>query len=264
MTNIKNIFQTDDKELTDEEKKARKQQYIKRLTEQFSVIPDEESARVDREIAENEEKERMRKREDNFLHTGIEEKYRKTELKDLVQSGMAKMTDSNGVELTDVGIFYDFISDIANGKPRSLWLCGEYGTGKTALAVALMHELCRRGVDCSYYKMHEVMNRLEDVKCRTSRETRTGIIHDVCCTSFRILDEIGRWIYSDWEKFYLFDITNRNYEKFKSSIYISNLKRGELAKFLGGATVDRFRGMGMTLEFTGDSFRGTDSELYTL
>lgn len=229
----------------------------------ITVVSAEEAEKRDKEIREFEAERLREARENAYQKSGIGEKFLKVELSDLVESGIAEMKDNEGNIMSDMQVFYDFINDISAGKPRALWLCGKYGTGKSVFAAAIMRELCRRGVISAYFKTHEVMQRLDDVKWHLSRETRASIIQDLCYPQFRILDEIGRYPDSKWEQFVLFDVTNKCYEAYKSSIYISNLTRKELGEFLGGAVTDRFKGFGMSIEFSGKSFRGTEKELYT-
>ena len=229
----------------------------------LTVGTDEEVAARDEEIRKHDEEVRKEARENSFRNSGIAEKFKSVELSDILRSGIAEMKDKDGNVITDINVFEKFISDIAEGKPRGLWLCGKYGTGKSVFAIALMHELCRRGVSCSYFKTHEVMQRLDDVKWHLSHETRAGIVKELCYADFRIFDEIGRYPDSKWEQFILFDVTNKCYESYKSMLFISNLTRNELGEFLGGAATDRFKGLGMTIEFSGKSFRGSEKELYT-
>lgn len=224
---------------------------------------DEEIAERDAEIARMETERLKESRESMFLRSGIAEKLKSVNLSELLESGLAEMKDTKGNVISDIKIFENFISDIVSGKPRVLLFFGEYGTGKTVFAAALMHEVCRRGVSSAYYKAHEIMQRLDDVKWHLSHETRVGIMNEICSPKFRVIDEIGRYPDEKNEQFILFDITNRCYETFKSSIYISNLTKKELGEFMGGAIIDRFRGFGMTIEFSGKSFRGTEEELYT-
>lgn len=236
---------------------------VKRAAGNVGVVSDEEAAKRDEEIRRIEAENLRKAREEMYRKSGIAKKFEAVELSDLVRSGIAEMKDKDGNVITDMRIFNDFINDVAAGKPRALWLCGKYGTGKSVFAAALMRELCRRGVSSAYFKTHEVMQRIDDVKWHLSRETRASIMQDLCRPQFRILDEIGRYPDSKWEQFVLFDVTNKCYETYKSSIYISNLTKKELGDFLGGAVTDRFKGFGMTIEFSGASFRGTEKDLYT-
>ena len=239
------------------------EEVLKSVFSGLTVGTDEEVAAREEEIRKHDEKVRKEARENSFLNSGIAEKFKSVELSDILRSGIAEMKDKDGNVITDINLFEKFISDIAKGKPRGLWLCGKYGTGKSVFAIALMHELCRRGVSCSYFKTHEVMQRLDDVKWHLSHETRAGIVKELCHADFRIFDEIGRYPDSKWEQYILFDVTNKCYESSKSMLFISNLTRNELGEFLGGAVVDRFKGLGMTIEFSGKSFRGSEKELYT-
>lgn len=258
--------------MIDEQKKDKKKDeepikkadgVLKNVLADVRLGTDEEIAELDAEIARMETERLKESRESMFLRSGIAEKLKSVNLSELLESGLAEMKDGKGNPINDIKIFDDFISDIVGGKPRALLIYGEYGTGKSVFTTALMHELCRKGVSCAYYKSHEIMQRLDDVKWHLSRETRAGIMYEICSPNFRVIDEIGRFPDSKTEQFVLFDVTNRCYETFKSSIFISNLTRNELVNFIGGAVIDRFKGLGMTIEFSGKSFRGSEKELYT-
>ena len=239
------------------------QNLVSSLFEKFNQIKDEEAESYERELEEKKAEITRQRREEAYIKSGIAEKFEKVELSDLLQSGLAEMRDKDGNVIDNVQVINDFISDVVKGKPRAILIFGEYGTGKSVFSLAVMHELCKQGVSCAYFKSHEVMQRLEDVKWHCSEESRQGIIGSVCKPRFRIIDEVGRYPDMKGEQFVLYDVTNRCYESYKSSIYITNLTKKELAEFYGGAVIDRFKGVGMTIEFTGKSFRGTEKELYT-
>lgn len=235
---------------------------VKNVLAGITVVPDEEAAERDMQIRKMESENLRKAREEMYQKSGIAEKFSKVEFSDLLKSGLAEMKDNKG-NIIDLEFLNDFISDIAQGKPRALLVFGEYGTGKSVFAASIMHELCRQGISSAYYKAHEVMQRLDDVKWHCSHESRKEIINEICTPGFRVIDEIGRYPDSKNEQFVLFDITNKCYETYKSSVYISNLPKKELGEFMGGAVIDRFKGFGMTIEFSGKSFRGTEEELYT-
>lgn len=213
-------------------------------------------------IDQFESEQQAQKNEAAFAKSGIAEKFKTTDIADIISVGLPEMNDNKGHALT-MDIIDRFIADVANGKPRVLFFFGEPGTGKSTMAIAIMHELCKKSVSCAYFKSHEIMQRLDDVKWRCSKETRAGIVQEVCTPTFRIFDEIGRYPDSKGEQFVLFDMTNRIYETFGSGIYITNLPKSETSEFLGKAVIDRCRGIGMTIEFNGKTLRGTEKELYT-
>ena len=221
-------------------------------------VTDEDEVAIDK----FESEQQAQKNEVAFVKSGIAEKYKTTDIADIVNVGLPEMKDNKGSFLT-TDIIDSFIADVANGKPRVLFFFGEPGTGKSTMAIAIMHELCRKSVSCAYFKSHEIMQRLDDVKWHCSKETRAGIVQEVCSPTFRIFDEIGRYPDSKGEQFVLFDMTNRCYETFGSGIYITNLSKSETSEFLGKAVIDRCRGIGMTVEFSGKTLRGSEKELYT-
>ena len=234
--------------------------FFEDILSSLGSIADSHDAFVD-EITEST----IRKnREDNFRSSGIPRKYLGVELEELrMWSLKLPMTTLDGKD-ADFSLFDSFIADVVSGKPRALWLCGNSGTGKTTVALAVLRELCRKGISCAYFKMHRIMQDFEETKYFSSRGRKAGdVMKDLCFPRFRVVDEIGRYPVAEWEKFRMFDISNEVYESGGSSIYISNLYRKELSKFLGSACTDRFRGSAMTLEFGGTTLRGSPGELYT-
>ena len=222
------------------------------------------SSEHDAFVDEINEKTIRENRENNFRSSGVPKKYLDVELEELRMSSLKlSMTTLDGKDV-DFSLFDSFIADVVSGKPRALWLCGNSGTGKTTVALAVLRELCRKGISCAYFKMHRIMQDFEETKYFSSRGRKAGdVMKDLCLPRFRVVDEIGRYPVAEWEKFRMFDISNEVYESGGSSIYISNLYRKELSKFLGSACTDRFRGSAMTLEFGGKTLRGSPGELYT-
>lgn len=219
---------------------------------QFSSVSDSEyEAKVRKEESERQEKA--------FASACGSEKFCGVELSDIGE--LQDVTVGKGKKATR-RILEDYIADVSCGKMRFLWLCGSPGTGKTTLSLAVMHELCRKDVSCAYYKSHKIMQRLRDAEKFSSKTNPAEILSEINCKQFCVIDEIGRWPVPEWEKFRLFDIINDLYEGFRSAIFISNLHGQDLADFIGTAATDRFRGVGMILEFKGGSFRGAGNELY--
>ena len=252
-------------ETEEEVKKA--EDYGKSLDRVFeSVLTSLGGSTQEHDLFVDEVNEKMLRenREQNFKSSGIPRKYLDVELEALRLSPQKISMKALSGKSEEFSVFDTFIADVAAGKPSSLWLCGNSGTGKTTVAIAVLRELCRKGVSCAYFKMHRIMQDFEETKYFSSRGRRAGdVMRDLCFPRFRVIDEIGRYPVAEWEKFRIFDISNEVYESGGSSIYISNLNRNELSKFLGSACTDRFRGSAKSLEFDGQTFRGIPGELYT-
>ena len=232
---------------------------INAMCSRFSVLDEEKSRAWDLELKRKEKDEFNKKCYENFCSSGIAEKFKKAELSDLSVSNV--FIGKNQQQAT-MQVFYDFVNDIVAGKPRMFWFCGNPGTGKTTLASAIMHEICKQGILCDYYKSHRIMQDIKNTDNFKCENTAEGIIKNVCYNKFRVIDEIGRYPLAEWEKFRVFEITNNLYEQYKSAIYITNMSSMELAGFMGAAATDRFRGLGLILEFKGETYRGSQNELY--
>lgn len=213
----------------------------------------------DLEVEMAEKKAREDMCEQSFIKACGSEKFRNVEFSQLGE--LQNVTFGKGENATK-SIISKYIDDVANGNMRFLWLCGNPGTGKTILAVAVIHELCRRGFSCAYFKSHKIMQRLRDAERFSSGINPKDVLSEIIAGKFRVIDEIGRWPVPEWERFRLFDIINDLYEEYKPAIFISNMSGHDLADFIGTAATDRFRGSGMILEFRGESYRGTKDELY--
>lgn len=236
-------------------------QFVDGLMNQFCVISSEQDKERDKQVEEYARRQYEENCEYNFQKCCDSEKFRKVELSELGE--LENVVFGKNAEKATMQLFWDYISDVAAGKSSMLWLCGCPGTGKTTIAMAVMHELCRRGISCDYFKSHKIMQKLKDSEHFSSKVMPEDIIKDVCGSKFRVIDEVGRWPVPEWEKFRMFEISNELYENYKSGIFITNMRGAEFAQFIGSATTDRFRGISRILEFRGSSYRGTEKELYT-
>lgn len=228
----------------------------------YTPLTDADRAWLDAERKAEDRETQAQLVETQYRNSGVPRKFYDVELDALFTNKRINAIDIDKTLLTKTRA-ETFIQSAAKGRPQSMWLCGEAGTGKTALACAIMHELVRRGVKCKYFKSHEIMTRLDNARTRASCETRTSIMADVTSCSLVVIDEVARWPNAEWEKFMLFSLTDSNYDSFRSAIYIGNMNAKEFADYMGNAVTDRGRGQCMSFSFSGLSLRGSKGELYT-
>lgn len=227
----------------------------------YRPLSEADKARLEAEQAAKDEEMQAQFVDVLYRASGVPQKFYDAELDALFDTEMLHAHSKDNEPLTRARVDA-FISGVTRKDAVSMWLCGEAGTGKTALACAIIREAVRRGVKCQYFKSHEIMSRLEDVRTRSSRETRASIMTNVTSCPLMVIDEVGRWPNAEWEKFMLFTLADRAYDNRLSAIFISNMGKWEFSEFIGDAATDRGRGKCTAYAFDGASIRGTGGELY--
>lgn len=143
-----------------------------------------------------------------------------------------------------------FISDVRDKKKkRTLWICGNSGTGKTLLASLIIRECGGK-----FVKSYQIQNELDDCRSFKARESKSDIINRYAWYDILVIDEIAKFE-SKQEIEYLFMILNERYEKMKTTIIVTNKSAKELREYLGKPIYDRFIENCISLEFNNASYR---------
>lgn len=140
-------------------------------------------------------------------------------------------------------------------RKENLILYGSVGTGKTHLAVALGVKAINQGKKAVFYKVHDLINQLEDRDPKNIARTYKKIRQ----ADLIILDEWGYLPLHQEGARLLFDIISSCYET-KSVIITTNIEFGKWKGFLfdeklTAAIVDRLVHHSHMLLFTGNSYR---------
>lgn len=189
----------------------------------------------DEEVAKWEQEKKSEERKSFYETTSnVGRRYRNKTLSDFIAD-----TDEKRNILEKVR---QYIKDVNEGKDRTLWLCGDTGTGKTLLGSCICYETS--GVYCKTYDIKDDL--LENHFNRKSVFKKY--------TNYRslVIDEVGR---CDAEKDFMFQLLNERYENEVSTVLITNLSKGELKERLGLPLYDRFVSNCVSLTFKGDSHR---------
>lgn len=231
-----------------------KESALKDLISSFSVCDDMELEEMDR-LLEQEEQDRFRKQQlEKYTACGVDYKFFGVKLTDLLPS----LSDEQCKMITD------FIEDVRRGKQRVLWICGSKGTGKTALASAVLKELILTGQRGIFMQSNDYMDRLKAAESFSAKESVLQVKKTVLENNIAVFDEVGREFYSDYARYQYFDYINKAYASGRSYIMTAQMGKMELATYLTSAAVDRLTGHCKCIEFQGDSWRGKPGELYVL
>lgn len=201
----------------------------------------------DKQVAEWDKKRLENEKENYFINkSNVGKKFLNKSLKDYVAE-----TDEQKNILTVVSHFIDCVND---GKCRTLWLCGNTGTGKTLLGSSICRETM--GTFCRSYNIKDDIDASKTFK---ATETKRMVIERYANYRLLVIDEVGRG--GADERDYLWQILNERYENEVSTVLITNMSKGELKEFLGEPVYDRFVTNCISLTFTGESYRRNEREI---
>lgn len=194
------------------------------------------------------EQERLQKekneiaKQTHFEHSGVGSKYWGLRLSDF-----DAYTDNLKKNLE---VVQDTIQAIKENKPRTLWMCGANGNGKSMLSAMIARECWGM-----YTRMYNIEDALKDADNFHNSKNRTETFESYANVKVLIIDEVGRNPDDKIELKNLFHILNDRYENEKSTILVTNLSKKGLAEYLGKALTDRFVESCVSLEFTEASYR---------
>lgn len=146
---------------------------------------------------------------------------------------------------------------IARGQ-YSAYLYGEYGSGKTGLAVSMLRERIRREYASGYFvTVPDLLARIRQTYSREdgADETEGELMRRVRSTPYLILDDIGAERASDWVRERLFTILNWRHGQQLDTLFTSNLTLDQLAGQIGERIVWRIAEMSPAFPITGINLR---------
>ena len=135
-------------------------------------------------------------------------------------------------------------------------MLGKVGTGKTHLAIALGVEACRQGHTVRFYRVADLVARLQD---KHQAGTLSRFQQELTQCDLLILDEVGFVPFHQTGAELLFHVISACYEH-HSVMVTSNLEFGQWNSVFGdtrltAALVDRLVHHAHVLAFTGESHR---------
>ena len=148
----------------------------------------------------------------------------------------------------------------ARTSGRGLIMCGTPGTGKTHLAVGIMHRVIAAGYSALFAVVLDAMREVKGTYRKDSAMTEADVVDKLTLPDLLVLDEIGNQYGTDAEKIILSSVINTRYNAMKPTILLSNLAMDGLTKELGDRVIDRMReGGGRMVIFDWDSHRGAQA-----
>ena len=141
---------------------------------------------------------------------------------------------------------------------RSAIFMGNFGTGKTHLAVGIGLQVMREHkASVLFATAGRMVRMVKDSWARNSGVTESDVVAQMVFPDLLIVDEVGVQQGTEFERNVMFDVLNDRYEQRKPSLLLTNHTVEDLSsKYLGERVVDRLReDGGAVLKFSWDSGR---------
>jgi DNA replication protein DnaC len=138
---------------------------------------------------------------------------------------------------------------------RGVYFCGDVGTGKTHLAVAVMNELIKRKrVPSLFVTVPELLDNLRGTYNDPGRNLDEWM-DAVKNADFLVLDDLGSERPTEWVRERLFVVINHRYREQLPTLFTSNIGPKDLAAQLGERTASRIIAMCDWISLEGEDYR---------
>ena len=140
---------------------------------------------------------------------------------------------------------------------RGLYFCGDVGTGKTHLAVAVMNEVMqRKRVPSLFVTVPEFLDNLREAYMIPGRDLDEWM-EAVKNAELLVLDDLGAEKPNPWVRERLFVVVNHRYREALPTLFTSNIGPRDLASQLGERTASRIIAMCEWISLEGEDYRET-------
>lgn len=166
------------------------------------------------------------------LEARIPSKYRDVSLEQLEGDSLAAFPEP-------IRVVRRFISRIAENldEGRGIWIEGDIGTGKTALAMTVSKATLAADRTVAIYSMPRLLSLIRESIQR--EEGVVGFLDRLSCVDLLHIDDLGAENRTDWALEQLYSIVNARYEDRRSILITTNLDPKQLGEQIGERTVSR-------------------------
>jgi DNA replication protein DnaC len=143
---------------------------------------------------------------------------------------------------------------------RGLYICGDVGTGKTHLAVAVMNELIKRKrVPALFVTAPELLDNLRPQSYNNPELGLDEWMNSVKNADLLVLDDLGSEKATAWVQERVFIIIDHRYREMLPTIITSNIGPRDLGDKLGPRTASRIVSICEGIELDGPDYRETSA-----
>jgi DNA replication protein DnaC len=153
---------------------------------------------------------------------------------------------------------YDMAQKFADNPRGNLVFHGDYGTGKTHLAAAVINSLLEQGTLCRFASAPQLYESYLETRKQYDQMAHIRLQERLYSCTLLILDDIDKAEpTTDMHRFY-FTLFDERYKARKSTIITTN-RYDELEHYIGKAAFSRFSRAMRVIEMVGDDYRLEES-----
>ena len=141
-----------------------------------------------------------------------------------------------------------------NGASLILWSEG-YGTGKTHLAVAILHRWIEEGGNGRSCHVPSFLRRIRGTFGPEPKESEDAVLRDIENTGLLVLDDLGKEKHSKWQEMTIYTLIDHRYTRLLPTVITMNLKPVELEGRIGSASVSRLLEVAEFVRLEGEDYR---------
>ncbi|HEX3391087.1 MAG TPA: ATP-binding protein [Solirubrobacteraceae bacterium] len=147
--------------------------------------------------------------------------------------------DSLSAFSAQVSIVRRFVKRISQNvdEGNSMWIMGDIGTGKTALAMLVSKAALQAGKTVAIYSLPRLLSLIRE--SIEHEEGVVGFLERLSAVDLLHIDDVGAENRTDWALEQLYTIVNTRYEERRAIVLTTNLTHGELAEQVGERIVSR-------------------------
>lgn len=155
----------------------------------------------------------------------------------------------------DQAIARDVRDWLHGGMYPWLLLIGDFGVGKTGLAIALIKQAITEGRSAVFRVTPELLSEIRATYGRGAGPSELDLVTALKGVDLLALDDLGAERMTDWVEEKLFEILNHRYNERRRTVITTNLGPDELTDHVGERIFWRIKGMGWRYEIVGRNLR---------
>ncbi|MBW1928895.1 MAG: ATP-binding protein [Deltaproteobacteria bacterium] len=142
-----------------------------------------------------------------------------------------------------------------SGPDYTLFIYGNYGVGKTHMAVAITRELLLQGRQVAFTSVPRLLFEIRKSFRAGSEVTEEYYISRYTSYEYLVLDDFGVEKTTEWARQTLDYIIYERDNNLKPMVITSNLSLDEIAEKIDGRISSRLAGMGKVIQLKGSDYR---------